>query len=206
MNKRTVWVFVITVFLLCLENSQAGSIWAKRNKNMKDLYADDVAHKIGDVLTITITEQSVTANTTKRDLEKTTDRDANFDGKVGIGNHMGLIPSVNFGTGTEYKNTLSGSAAYTDNRSFTDSITVVVEDILPNDNLVVLGIRSRDIDGDRQIIEVSGIVRPSDIAFDNTIKSEQVANFCIVTKLKGVSEPYNKPNWLGSIFDIIWPF
>jgi flagellar L-ring protein precursor FlgH len=71
---------------------------------------------------------------------------------------------------------------------------------------VVQGVRDRDIAGDIQTIEVSGVVRPSDIAFDNTVKSEQVANFSLVMKNKGVSAPYQRPGWLGRIFNVLWPF
>ncbi|MCK5171988.1 MAG: flagellar basal body L-ring protein FlgH, partial [Planctomycetes bacterium] len=60
--------------------------------------------------------------------------------------------------------------------------------------------------GDKQTIEVSGIVRPSDIEFDNTIKSEQVANFTLITINDGPSDDYNRPGWLGRIFDYLWPF
>jgi flagellar L-ring protein precursor FlgH len=79
-------------------------------------------------------------------------------------------------------------------------------DVLPNRNLVVMGIRYRNIAGDIQTIEISGIIRPSDIAFDNTVKSEQVADFRLLTKNGGVSAPYTKQGWLGGIFDIVWPF
>ena len=53
---------------------------------------------------------------------------------------------------------------------------------------------------------ISGIVGPSDIEFDNTVKSEQVADFHLLTKNDGVAAPYTKPGWLGAIFDLIWPF
>jgi flagellar L-ring protein precursor FlgH len=79
-------------------------------------------------------------------------------------------------------------------------------DVLPNGNLVVMGTRRRNIAGDTQTIEASGIVRPSDIAYDNTVQSERVADFNIVTKNGGVSAPYTKPGWLGRVFDVIWPF
>jgi flagellar L-ring protein precursor FlgH len=69
-----------------------------------------------------------------------------------------------------------------------------------------MGTRERNIAGDIQTIEVSGIVRPSDILFNNTVMSSQVADFRIVTKNKGISAPYTSPGWLGRIFDIIWPF
>ncbi len=103
-------------------------------------------------------------------------------------------------------NSLKSKADFKDERSFTDQVTVVVVDILPNGNLVVTGTRDRDIAGDIQTIEVSGIVRPSDIAYDNTVKSQQVANFRIVTKNSGISSPYTKPGWLGRIINIIWPW
>ncbi|MCK5473495.1 MAG: flagellar basal body L-ring protein FlgH, partial [Planctomycetes bacterium] len=66
--------------------------------------------------------------------------------------------------------------------------------------------RQRDIAGDVQTIQVSGIVRRSDITFNNTVSSEQVANFHLVISNEGVSETYNKVGWLGQIFDTVWPF
>lgn len=79
-------------------------------------------------------------------------------------------------------------------------------DVLPNGNLMVVGSRDRQIGGDIQTIEVSGVVRPNDIAFDNTIKSQQVANFHITTKNGGVSGSYTQTGWLARIMDFLWPW
>jgi len=196
-NKTLVLITLTTSALLLTACSQAGSIWAKRNQNAKAVYADDVARQIGDVLTIRITENSTVDNKAKRDMKKETDRSTVFNGDVG-----GFADLGEFESGNELKS----KADYKDERKFADSITVVVMDILPNRNLVVLGTRNRNISGDIQTIEVSGIVRPSDVAFDNSVKSERVADFRIVSRNEGVSAPYTKPGWLGSIFDIIWPF
>jgi len=205
MNKKTTFIIALTVAVfMSTACSQAGSIWAKRDKNMKAQYADDVARQIGDVLTIKISEDSRLDNKAKRDMKKEIDKSTDFDGQLGI-NH--ILPSIpGFTMSAESNNELKSKADYKDERKFVDSMTVVVIDILPNSNLVVTGTRSRDIGGDKQTIEISGIVRPSDIAFDNTVKSEQVADFRIVTKVGGISAPYTKPGWLGRIFDIIWPF
>ena len=202
MNGRIALILILTVFVLFSATcSQAGSIWAKRDKNMKALYADDVARQIGDILTINITEDSKVDNKAKRDLQKETDRSTVFNGEVGNFADLG-----EFGMSASSDNELKSKADYKDERKFEDQVSVVVMDILPNHNLVVMGSRSRNIAGDIQTIEVSGIVRPSDIAFDNKVKSEQVADFRIVTKNSGVSAPYTRPGWLGSIFDILWPF
>ncbi|MHC4205879.1 MAG: flagellar basal body L-ring protein FlgH [Planctomycetota bacterium] len=200
-NKHLLTIVLTASTLLSTACSQANSIWAKRDKNMKAIYADDVARQIGDVLTITITENSTVDNKAKRDMKKETDRSTDFNGELG-----NLVDLGDFGMAAESNNELKSKADYKDERKFNDNITVVVVDILPNGNLVVLGTRNRDISGDTQTIEVSGVVRPSDISFDNKVKSEQVADFRIVSKNSGVSAPYTKPGWFGSILDIIWPF
>jgi flagellar L-ring protein precursor FlgH len=207
--KSKVRVFGLVVFVLCLAAcSQAGSIWAQRGKNMKALYADDVARQIGDVLTIRITEDSKVDNKANRDLKKETSRSNDFNGELGITttNHNLLPRMPGFTMEAESKNELKSKADYKDERKFVDRATVVVVDVLPNRNLVVMGTCSRNIGGDIQAIEIGGIVRPSDIAFDNSVKSEQVADFHIVVRNTGVSAPYGKPGWLGSIFDVLWPF
>jgi flagellar L-ring protein precursor FlgH len=205
MSRKTMLIGATLIQALLLSESlEAGSIWAKRDKNMQTVYADDVARGIGDILTIQIAEESTVDNKAKRDLQKATSRSSDFDGKMNIDH---LLPSIpGFTMGAESSNTVSGKADFKDERSFEDSVSVVVLDVLPNGNLIVLGTRDRNIAGDIQTIEVSGIVRPSDIAFDNTVKSEQVANFRIVTKNSGISAAYTGPGWFGRIFDVLWPW
>jgi len=186
--------------------AQAASIWSKRSKNARPMYTDDVARSIGDVLTILISEDSKVDNKAKRDLSKETSRSASL---FGIAEKNGnLFPEnvPDFSLDMEGSNSLTSKADSKDERKYTDSISVVVIDILPNRNLVVAGQRSRNIAGDIQTLEASGIVRPSDISFLNTITSRQVANFKILTHNAGISAPYTKPGWLGQVFDALWPF
>jgi len=213
MNNRKVLMLASAIFVLLSTNcSQAGSIWAKRDKNMKELYADDVARHIGDILTIKIGETSKVDNKAKRDMKKETDRSTTFAGGPDFspkGTLDKLLPEQllpGFNMAASSANELKSKADYKDERKFEDQVSVVVMDILPNNNLIVMGTRSRNIAGDIQTIEVSGIVRPSDVTFDNTVKSEKVADFRIVTKNSGVSAPYTKPGWFGKILDTIWPF
>ncbi len=215
MKNKTVSAIIISAFVFCVAaNLHADSIWAKRDQNKKDVYADDKARHIGDVITIIISEQSKVDNKQKRNMEKTTSRSIDFNGQLGIvsqtgsgtvtKNYLPRMPGVSMEAASSNK--LDGKADFKDERKFTDSITVVVVDIMPNNNLVVMGTRTREIAGDKQVIEVSGIVRPTDIAYDNTIKSEQIANFSIISKNTGYAANFNKPGWLGNFMDIVWPF
>ena len=209
MNKKVILLLSFMFLILYSANcSEAGSIWAKRDKNMRGLYADDVARHIGDILTILISEDSKVDNKAKRDLKKETDKSTSFNGELGIGtpNHN-LLPRIpGFTMAAKSTNELKSKTDFKDERSFVDRITVVVVDVLPNGNLVVTGTRNRNIAGDLQAIEVSGIVRPSDIASDNTVKSEQLSDFRIIAKNSGIAAPFNKPGWLGRIFDLLSPF
>ena len=206
MKVKIIFLLVSVMILSSLFSTQAGSIWAKRDKKMKDMYADDVARNIGDILTIQINEDSTVDNKATRTLEKKTKRNAQFSGNVGIEHLIDDVPWITLGVGDEYTNNLDGKADYKDERSFIDYITVVVIDVMPNGSLVVAGTRERKIAGDIQIIEASGIVRTQDISFDNVVESRRVANFQLVTRNGGISAPYVRPNWLGKFFDKIWPF
>ena len=197
-------LFALMLVLSMCDCVGAGSIWSKRDKSLKKLYVDDVARGIGDTLTIKIIESSKVDNKGKRDLKKETARTSNFDGKLNIEDVLPEMPG--FTMSADASNELKSKADFKDERSFEDRVSVVVIDVLPNGTLVVAGTRDRRIAGDVQTIEVSGLVRPSDIAFDNTVRSEQVANFRILTKNEGVSAAYTQPGWFGRIFDIIWPW
>ncbi|MHC4508250.1 MAG: flagellar basal body L-ring protein FlgH, partial [Planctomycetota bacterium] len=110
MNNKVNTAISLAVFVLfCTTCSQAGSIWAKRDKNMKAIYADDVARRIGDVLTITVSEDSKVDNKAKRDLKKETDRSTIFNGEVGNFADLG-----EFGMSAESDNELKSKADYKD--------------------------------------------------------------------------------------------
>ncbi len=138
-------IFLIFFLLWAGECLMADSIWAKRASDMRSLYADDVARNIGDILTVKISEASKIDNKAKRDLKKETDKSTTFNGELNIGH---LLPSMpGFIMAAKSTNGLKGKADYKDERSFVDKITVVVVDILPNGNLVIMGTRDRNIAG-----------------------------------------------------------
>jgi flagellar L-ring protein precursor FlgH len=196
---------IVVIFLMGHgPGAKAGSVWSKRGPNARDQYADDKANQIGDVLTIVISEAHKTDTKTKRCLERDSEREISFDSEdIKVGS-IHPIPDVSIKTGSNKK--LDGKSDYKDERTIEDRISVIVQDIHPNGNLVVIGSRTRDVNGDKQVIQVSGIVRPSDIMYGNSIRSEQVANFQLVAISEGVSESYNNPGWLGKILDYVWPF
>lgn len=204
--KRGIGMLAIcAVGMILTLDAEAGSIYSKKNQTAKGVFSDDKAGKIGDVLTIIISENTKIDNKVKRDLEKTTVNSLDFDGdNAQIKHIIPSIPDLKFEA--ESSKSLNGKSDYKDERKFEDRITVIVIDIHPNGNLVVMGTREREVGGDKQIIQASGIVQPRDISYDNSIRSEQVANFKLLSINDGVTKSYNEPGWLGKIVDFLWPF
>lgn len=113
MSVKEIMVWTAAALLLLGgETPRANSIWAKREKDRKTVYADDVARHIGDVLTIVISEESKVDNKANRDLQKDTTRTSAFDGNLNIGKILPSIPGLTMNAaGT---NELKSKADYKD--------------------------------------------------------------------------------------------
>ena len=211
------YLLAAVALLVSASGARADSIWAKaqgkEGQRRVRVYEDYTARDVGDTLIIIINEHSVIENETTREAEKASNRTATAAGNVNIrdvgkwyGNRGGtfVTPDINFQS--QAASDFTGESEYETDRLITDRVTVVVRDVLPNGNLVVLGTRRRHTDGDEQIIEIGGVVRPSDITFANTVNSEQVADFRMHVRVKGLEPKWTKPGWLGRILNWLCPW
>lgn len=191
--------------------SRAGSLWAKGNARTQSITTDDKARDVGDVITIVINERSTIANETSREMDKSDTRSASMGGSLKLGDIGGSFrdetfdfPNADFDSSAS--TSFAGDAEYDSDRRVTDRITVVVQDVLPGGNLVVLGQRRRETAGDTQIVQISGIVRPSDVGFNNTVSSDRVADFRVVYEDTGQENNFSNPGWLGRVMNFLNPF
>lgn len=170
------------------------------------LVANKTAAKPGDLLTVEISENQDLKNEESSDLKKETSLDAqltNFDIKP---NAFTVLPAF---AGSS-NDSLKGTANYIKKGKFTARVTAVVVDVLPNGNLVVQGRREIRIDKETKLIEFSGIVRRWDVAADNTIPSELVAEARV--SYQGTGPLTNETNrtgfgsWLHDAILWLWPF
>lgn len=186
----------------CVEPAPAGSIWGRSTRTHQSVYADDTARNVGDSLTIIISESSTTSTNAKRTNTKDTSRAGSFSGKINYGDLFSSLPTGDFTlpsgeAESTYAGSFTGNGKWEDTRSISDKVTVTVEDVLPNGNLVVLGQTRRRISGNEEVVQLSGIVRPSDVSFDNSVKSERVADFYLVRRVEGPEKYWTEPGWFG---------
>lgn len=212
--SKTITTGIATV-LLAASVAHGGSIWANgRASNLRgSLFEDDKARNIGDVLTIKIDEGSDISTKKDRKLDKTSENSGGGGGSFDLGDMLPGLPRFDKTfrlPNYDYKNQSSGKfdgkGEYKTKNSYVDRITVVVEDVMPNGNLLVLGKRMREVAGQKAIIQASGIVRPSDIDAENVIVSTRVANFHIVYVDRGMENNFLRPGWLTRVWNLLNPF
>jgi flagellar L-ring protein precursor FlgH len=79
-----------------------------------------------------------------------------------------------------------------------------VVEVLPNGDLVLEGIREIDINGDRQIVVLTGTVRPTDVTRNNIVISSQIAQLRIRYFGRGLIRDNLKPGWLVRVLNKIF--
>jgi flagellar L-ring protein precursor FlgH len=168
--------------------------------------ASKIAWKVGDLVTIVVSETQDLKNEESSDIAKNTSVDwqlRNFDVKP---NAFSTLPRLAGSSDDEF----NGTANYVKKGKFTARLTATVVDVLPNGNLVLQGRRQIRIDKETKFIEFGGIVRRWDLKGDNSVASELVANARVSYHGTGPLSNATNRRGLGAVvhdaIDWVWPF
>ncbi len=153
------------------------------------------ARQVGDVVTIIITEESTADASSQMD----TNSKSEISGGPGLGF---LAPFGSWGLDTENK--YQGDGSTSRRGKLQAEISVRIAKVLPSGLFQLVGTRSVDINGDRQLIEISGVCRPRDIGADNTILSTYISDAQIAYSGTGAVEDAAQPGVLTKIVN--WLF
>ena len=190
-------------------NYSPNSLW---QTGSRAFFKDQRASKIGDILTVhvKITDKAKIDNSTKR--SRTNSDNAGLSGSVGV-NIAANMPKQLIGIGNESNlaqassDSLSeGSGEIDRSEDITTTVAAVVLQVLPNGNLVIEGRQEIRVNFEVRELLVAGIVRPEDIASDNTIASEKIAEARIAYGGRGQITDVQQPRYGQQVMDIILPF
>ncbi len=206
--KYAIWFLAVVSCWLVGERAWGDSIWERRNAYTSYLFRDTVARRVGDVLTIVVRETTQFQGMEDRKMNKETKTGSKFGLKLNTATGAGTKRSFegNWDGLSSSQRKLDGKADYMSNRTFTDRMSVVVTEVLPNGNLVIEGYRQRRIAHEEKTIRVTGIVRPIDIGPDNIVQSQFIANFNAQYTGQGAESSYLNNGWLGRIVNTLWPY
>jgi len=109
-----------------------------------------------------------------------------------------------FGIDGAWKNTYKGDGRTARGNSFKTTLSAKIINILPNGNFQIEGRKKIVVNGEEELIKITGEVRPDDISADNTVPSYKVANVEISYKGKGTMTQGAKPGILTRILNWIF--
>ena len=169
------------------------------------LFEDRTAKYVGDVLTVVLIENTNASATSNTNSSK--DNKVELPGPTLAGQPVtkdGVDILNNKFTG---EREFSGQGTSAMNSSLNGKISVTVADVLPNRNLVVRGEKLMMLNQSDEYVRFIGIVRPQDIAQDNTIESTRVANVHMAYGGQGDLSEANQMGSLGKFFQSqAWPY
>lgn len=159
--------------------------------------------KVGDVITVVLNESTQAARTTNSNLSRESSNDA-LPGLQSWANGLGGVMSGANLAGGKISN--KGVGAADQQASLNGQVAVSVVDILPNGNLVLRGEKQLALSEGTEVIQVAGIIRPDDIAPNNTVQSRRLANAQIAYRGTGDLASATRPGWGTNALMKLWPF
>jgi flagellar L-ring protein precursor FlgH len=168
------------------------------------------AQRVGDIITINIVENSRANKTANTTTNRSNSVDSAIDALFGY-EAPGALPTpgdfnLMKGVRAGFNGQFSGSGSTSRNENITAKISCRIIQVLPNDNLVVRGSQEILVNNEKQYITVQGVIRPADVATDNSVLSTYLADARIEYTGEGDVSDKQRAGWLSRALDKIWPF
>jgi len=164
------------------------------NEDSGSLFSSLKARGVGDVVTVIIQEQSIAQSKAQTNTK--------IKNESSGGPGRGTLDFISL-WGLKSENNYKGDADTKRTGQLQAKISTRIVEILPNGDYRIEGTKEVNINGERERIKLSGIVRPRDIRPDNTVLSTYIADAKIMYDGKGIIDGGHKPgiitkllNWL----------
>ena len=166
------------------------------------LYETPRAQRIGDVLTIRLSE----SYTGKNSADASASRESNITAEAADKSTNAaarLARLFNIGSAAT---TFKGQGSISDTNGMTGTLAVTVIGTMPTGNLVVSGEKVIAMNGNNDRLRLSGIVNPKDIEAGNFVSSSKVANARIEQAGQGMLADSTTMGWLQRLFMSVLTF
>jgi flagellar L-ring protein precursor FlgH len=185
---------------------QSNALW---RDGSRAFFKDQRAAQVGDIVTILVNI------TDTADLKNNTTASRTGSEAMGLPNLFGFeaaIPKVLAGAtasslvSANSTNANAGTAELKRNEAVTLRLAGVITQVLPNGNLVVSARQEVRVQSELRELQVSGVIRPQDIASDNTVLHDRMAEARIAYGGRGTLTDVQQPRWGQQVMDVLLPF
>jgi flagellar L-ring protein precursor FlgH len=186
------------------QQATAGTPAANRNDWMNGLMGDMRARKQNDLVTIRVVESITATGTADSNLSKASSGSASVPGLFGVESKLpSLIDPANLAS-THSDTSFKGAGTTTRAGELTAVVTGRVAEVLPNGDLFIESVREIAINGDRQVVVLTGVARVADISPSNVVMSTSLGELQIRYFGRGLIKDSLSPGWLIRILNKIF--
>ncbi len=169
------------------------------------LFENPIARHVGDIVTIVLSESTAAKKSATTTTAKTTNE--TLPGMTLLGSPVTIHGTPVLSNNISDASKFNGEGDSAQSNSLSGFITATVIRVLPNGNLLIKGEKQIWINQGSEYVRVSGVIRPIDLAPDNSIPSLKVGAARISYGGKGALAEANAPGWLSRFFNSPWtPF
>jgi flagellar L-ring protein precursor FlgH len=177
-----------------------GSLWTDNGK-FSSLAMDYKAAHVGDLITVVVVQATTADNAASVSAARTLSASSSI---TALAAHASTSAVKNLFSPTS-ASSLAGKSQAATTSSLTTSLAGRVVAVLPSGVLVIEAERQLTMNNEKQTLLVRGLVRPSDVASDNSIASNSIGNLELELKGKGVlSDGVRPPNPM--VRAVLWLF
>lgn len=169
--------------MLTAQHSLAANLY--RAEDFRALTSDRRAQRVGDVLTVLVVENSSASATAGTRTDKATDAAISL-----------TSPSRQRGYALGIENNFDGNGKIARSGRLLAQLSVVVVGVEANGDLRVKGDQMLELNGEKQMINLEGRVRPIDIGESNTVPSNRIADARITYVGDGILAESQNKGWL----------
>jgi flagellar L-ring protein precursor FlgH len=177
------------------------------------LFSDHKAMHVNDIVRVVISENAQSSSSGAKQISEDGSSSLGGGTFTGSGTNsavdsmLGKLNGLsNVGFSSTSKSAFKGQGSATKDASFTTTISARVIKVLKNGNYFIAGKREILVDDQKQIIQLSGVIRPYDIDQYNAIDSSKVSDARILYKTEGDVDRATKQGWGTKIVQAVWPF
>jgi flagellar L-ring protein precursor FlgH len=171
---------------------------------MTGLFADIRARNVNDLVTVQVVERMAASGTADSSLDKESNVGASTGRIFGINPKFADWFDPTALARWSASSDFQGGGATTRNGQLSAVITARVSEVLPNGDLVLEGIREIDINGDRQMVLLTGVVRQTDVGPGNVVPSTAVGQMRIRYFGNGLIKDNLSPGFLVRLFNKVF--
>lgn len=173
-----------------------------RTNYVNNIYSDSKAHRVGDIISVILNENTQAQKNAKTELKK--ENDTTLNPIVGLGGANATFKGDSIQFGIDQDSNFKGDSKSNQSNSLSGNISVHVLRVLPNGNLMIRGEKWLTLNNGDEYIRLTGIIRPQDITSSNTIISSKVANARIQYSGTGSFADVQEQGWLSKFFNSSW--